>query len=195
MAKSNPLSVPRSLLSMALLSCVLAGGPAQAQIYKCEGPDGVVEYSNSPAAAQGNRKCSVVQLNPITTIPAPRLPARAAPAAGDSAAAPAPAPGASAPGAANAARPAGAEGFPRVDTATQRVRDNDRRAILEDELKKEEGKLVDLRKEYNDGEPERLGSERNYQRYLDRVQRLKDDIGRSEANIASIKRELAAIRN
>lgn len=193
MAKSNPPTVPRLLLALALPACVLVGGPAQAQIYKCEGPDGVVEYSNSPAAAQGNRRCSVVQLNPITTIPAPRLPPRATAPAGGAAANGAA--GSTAPGAANAARPAGSEGFPRVDTATQRVRDNDRRAILDEELKKEEEKLAELRKEYNDGEPERLGSERNYQRYLDRVQRLKDDIGRSEANIASIKRELAAIRN
>ena len=68
------------------------------------------------------------------------------------------------------------------------------RRILEDELSKEEAKLADLRKEFNGGEPERRGDERNYQKYLDRVQRLKDDIGRSEVNIASLKRELASVR-
>ncbi len=62
-------------------------------------------------------------------------------------------------------------------------------------MRKEEGKLAEIRKEYNNGEPDRLGSERNYQRYLDRVQRLKDDIARSETNIATIKKELAAIRD
>lgn len=186
----------RSGLFPVLTAGALLGGPAQAQIYKCEGPDGVVEYSNSPNAAQAGRRCTAVQLNPITTIPAPKLPARAAPpapAAGGSATpgAPAPGPGASAP----AARPVGQEAFPRVDSATQKARDTDRRRILEDELKKEEDKLAELRKEYNDGEPERLGNERNYQKYLDRVQRLKDEIGRSELNIASLKRELGAIRN
>lgn len=62
-------------------------------------------------------------------------------------------------------------------------------------MRKEESKLAEIRKEYNNGEPDRLGSERNYQRYLDRVQRLKDDIARSETNIATIKKELAAIRD
>ena len=62
-------------------------------------------------------------------------------------------------------------------------------------MRKEEAKLAEIRKEYNNGEPDRLGSERNYQRYLDRVQRLKDDIARSEANIATIKKELSAIRD
>ena len=62
-------------------------------------------------------------------------------------------------------------------------------------MRKEEGKLAEIRKEYNNGEPDRLGSERNYQRYLDRVQRLKDDIARSETNIATIKKEIAAIRD
>ena len=55
-------------------------------------------------------------------------------------------------------------------------------------------RLESLRREYNDGQPERLGSERNYQKYLDRVERLKEDIARSEANIGSLQRELAAIR-
>lgn len=36
--------------------------------------------------------------------------------------------------------------------------------------------LEDKKKEYNDGEPKRFGSERNYQKYLDRIQRLKDEI-------------------
>ncbi|HPA91442.1 MAG TPA: DUF4124 domain-containing protein, partial [Quisquiliibacterium sp.] len=80
-------------------------------------------------------------------------------------------------------------------SSTQRARDNDRRRILEEEMRKEEAKLAEIRKEYNNGEPDRLGSERNYQRYLDRVQRLKDDIARSEANIATIKKELSAIRD
>ncbi|HQP68573.1 MAG TPA: DUF4124 domain-containing protein, partial [Quisquiliibacterium sp.] len=80
-------------------------------------------------------------------------------------------------------------------SSTQRARDNDRRRILEEEMRKEEAKLAEIRKEYNNGEPDRLGSERNYQRYLDRVQRLKDDIARSEANIATIKKELLAIRD
>lgn len=171
----------RSGLFPMLAVLAFHAGPAQAQIYKCVGPDGVVEYSNAPS--QANRRCTEMQLSPITTIPAPRLPRAAQPG------------GAAQPPAAPAARSASPADFPRVDGATQKARDTDRRGILEEELRKEEAKLAELRDEYKDGEPDRLGSERNYQRYLDRVQRLKEDIGRSEANIASLKRELGALRN
>ena len=75
----------------------------------------------------------------------------------------------------------------------QRRRDSDARRILEAELKREEQNLAALQKEYNGGEPERLGSERNYQRYLDRVAEMKAGIERKEADIAAIKRELAKL--
>ena len=84
-------------------------------------------------------------------------------------------------------------GFPKVDSATQKARDTDRRRILEDELHDKEAKLADLKREYNNGEPERQGNERNYQRYLDRVQRLKGDIARAESDIGSIKSEIAKV--
>ena len=175
------------LLALALSAAAFA--PAQAQIYKCEGADGVVEYSNAPSGA-GAHNCKMMQLAPITTIPAPKLPPPK-PAAAGKGAADSPAGGAGT----AAARPAGPENFPRVDSATQRARDSDRKRILEDELRKEEDKLAELRKEYNNGEPERLGDERNYQKYLDRVQRLREDIARSEASLLAIRRELGTIRN
>ena len=180
-----------------VLAAVFAGASAHAsaQIYRCEGPDGVVEYSNSPAAAQSGRNCRAIEISPITTIPAPKLPPRApAPATGAQPGAAGSATGTGSTAATAAARPPGSENFPRVDAATQKSRDGDRRRILEDELRKEELRLAELRKEYNDGEPERVGGERNYQKYLDRVQRLKEDLARSESNVAAIRRELGAIR-
>jgi hypothetical protein len=82
----------------------------------------------------------------------------------------------------------------RTDTADQRSKDSDARMILEAELKKAEAKQVELLKEYNNGEPERLGPEtRNNQKYLDRVAELKGAIGRNDADIAGIKRELSRI--
>jgi hypothetical protein len=81
-----------------------------------------------------------------------------------------------------------------VDAAAQRSRDSDRRKILQDELDREQTRLEEFRKEFNGGEPERLGNERNYQKYLDRVERLKGDIARSEANVASLRRELESVR-
>ena len=81
----------------------------------------------------------------------------------------------------------------RVDPSAQRARDNDARRILADELRREEERLAALQKEFNNGEPERRGDERNYQRYLDRVAELKAGILRKESDIAAIKRELAKL--
>jgi hypothetical protein len=165
-------------------------GAAHAQIFRCEGPNGVIEYTNAPpSGAQSGRSCKTVDAS-ITVIPAPKTPPVRA-------AAPAPAAGSGGGGAATGAAPrpaASPDGFPKVDPATQRTRDSDRRRILEDELKKEEARLAEVQKEYNNGEPERRGDERNYQKYLDRVQRLKEDIARTEGNLATIRRELSALK-
>ena len=84
--------------------------------------------------------------------------------------------------------------FPKVDSSAQKARDNDRRQILVDELKAEEQKLAALKLEYNGGEPERQGNERNYAKYLERVAHMKDNIGRAEKNVEALKREIANIR-
>ena len=78
----------------------------------------------------------------------------------------------------------------RVDPAAQRSRDSDARRILENELKTEEDNLAALKKEFNNGQPERLGNEQNYQKYVDRVAQLSAAITRKEADIAAIRREL-----
>lgn len=83
----------------------------------------------------------------------------------------------------------------RIEAGAQRGRDNDRRKILEEELASEQKRLADLRSEFNNGEPERRGDERNFQRYADRVEKLKADISRSEANVESLKREVSTARN
>jgi hypothetical protein len=165
----------RSWLALVLLAAAPAmPSVAQAQVWRCETPGGGIEYSNSPASSRDAR-CRAVDLPNLTTIPAPKLPAQPA-AKGGSTATPTPA------------------GFPRVDAGAQRSRDLDRRRILEDELRKEEARLGELRAEFNGGEPDRRGDERNYQKYLDRVQRLRDDIARSESSIASLKREVTSLR-
>jgi hypothetical protein len=51
-----------------------------------------------------------------------------------------------------------------------------------------------LLKEYNNGEPEKIGGEaRNYQKYLDRVTELKASLARNESDIAGIRRELGRV--
>lgn len=150
-------------------------GAASAQssdVYMCKGANGVPEYRNGNP---GNSKdCKKLNLPDVVTVPGG---ARTAPAGGGKAAATSPA------------------AFPRVDSATQKNRDGERRAVLEQELQGEEARLAGMRAEYNNGEPERQGNEKNYQKYLDRVARLRDDITRSEANVASLRRELSNLKD
>ena len=40
---------------------------------------------------------------------------------------------------------------------------------------------------------ERLGDERNYQKYLDRVDRLKDEVAQAAQNVSSIRREIDSL--
>ncbi|TFZ05821.1 hypothetical protein EZ313_03965 [Ramlibacter henchirensis] len=90
----------------------------------------------------------------------------------------------------------GASGQPgsRVDSGEQKARDADARLILEAELKKAEARQAELQKEWNNGEPEKLGPEhRNHQKYLDRVAELKAAIARNETDIAGIRRELGRL--
>ncbi len=96
-------------------------------------------------------------------------------------------------GSTGASGPPSAGGNPntRVQQAEQRARDSDARRILEEELRKEEATLEAMRKDYNNGEPDRRGDERNAQKYLDRVAEMKAAITRKEADIAAIRRELA----
>ena len=79
----------------------------------------------------------------------------------------------------------------KVDAQEQKARDTDARKILQDELIKAQASLEALQKEYNNGQPERQGDEKNYQKYLDRTADLKAQIARTESDIGAITRELA----
>lgn len=81
----------------------------------------------------------------------------------------------------------------KVSSDDQKARDTDRRKILEAELRKEEDALASLQKEYNNGQPDRKGDERNFQKYQDRVNEMKAEITRREADVAALKRELASL--
>ena len=62
---------------------------------------------------------------------------------------------------------------------------------IENQIADEESRLSDLKNEYKDGTPDRIGSERNnYQRYLDRVERLKGEIAVREINLSNLQRNL-----
>jgi len=85
-------------------------------------------------------------------------------------------------------------GFPKVDGETQKQRDNDRRRILEQELANEQKLLEQARKELAVQDSMRLGSERNYQRVLDRLEPYKKKVKLHEDNVANLRRELAGSR-
>lgn len=141
---------------------------AQERIYRCGN-----EYTNTvPNNAQA-RGCKLVEGGNVTVVQGTR------------------------PAAAPTTRPAAASApasVPRIDTSEQKARDSDARQILESELKKAEVRQADLLKEYNNGEPDKQGSEaRNYQKYLDRVAEMKANLARLDSDIAGIRRELGRL--
>ena len=160
---------------LGLLFALLTPLPAAAQagaVYRCPGPP--VLYTDALSAEEArDRGCRTIEGAPITVIQATK---------------PRPAAGGAGPGA-SAAR--GGDG--KVEPAAQRQRDGDARRILEAELKREEDKLVVHKREYNNGEPERRGEERNFQRYMDRVAEMKAGIARTESDIAALKREITKL--
>lgn len=155
------------------LAAVLGAGAAQAQtrIFRCGNT-----YTNDAHEAQA-KGCKPLDGGNVTVVQGTKV--QSAAVRPTSAVASPSAPGAL-PGA-------------RIDAGDQRARDADARQILEAELKKAEARRTELTREYNNGEPERRGDERNYQKYLDRVAELKVAIERNESDIAGIKRELSRL--
>ncbi|MES2297628.1 MAG: DUF4124 domain-containing protein [Pseudomonadota bacterium] len=84
--------------------------------------------------------------------------------------------------------------FPKVGGAQQKARDGERRQILDDELKNEEKKLAELKREFNNGEPERNGADRSSPKYQEKVAQLRESIARAEKNIEALKREIALVK-
>lgn len=160
--------------TMALAAALLgAASFAHAQLYVCSDAQGHKTYTDK----RENAACKLLELPGAMTEP----PRRSAPVA--------------TPAARAALPPASGTGnFPRVDGAEQRARDLDRRQILQDELRSEEQKLAAQRQEFNQGQPERQGNERNYAKYQERVAQLKDNLSRTQQNVEALKREIANIR-
>jgi hypothetical protein len=156
------------ILAGLTFATVAAAQPGSTVVYRCPGPPVLYTDALSTKEAQ-ERGCKAIEGAPVTVMPSTP---RAKPA----------------PVASTTPRPEA-----RVDPGEQRTRDSESRRILEAELQREQSQLADLQKEYNNGEPERRGDERNYQRYLDRVAELKASISRKEADIAALKRELAKL--
>jgi hypothetical protein len=83
---------------------------------------------------------------------------------------------------------------PKVDQTTQRQRDDDRRNILEGELRAEEERLAEAKRVLAEQESIRGGDERNYQRVLERLKPYQEAVEQHEKNIAALRQELANLR-
>ncbi|WP_349742339.1 hypothetical protein [Roseateles cavernae] len=162
----------RPALLLIGLTCG-AAAEAQSVVYRCPGPPVLYTDALTPKEAQ-DKGCRSIEGTPITVLQGQR-------------------PRAAAPATNGAASAAARSGDGRVDPAQQRSRDGERRKVLETELRESEERLAALQREYQGGQPERRGDERNFQKYLDRVAELKTSITRQENDIQALKREISKL--
>lgn len=137
---------------------------AHAEIYKIIDANGKITYSNIPT--KGAQR---LNLEPLSTVSGGKPRSASV----------------------NNSTPAN---FPKVDGETQKKRDDMRRKLLNDELAAEMKHLGEAKLALSDGENVRLGNERNYQKYLDRVQGLRENVALHEKNIAALQKELANLK-
>jgi hypothetical protein len=159
------------MISVIYFFCIQAAR-AQDRLYRCDNNF----YTNDLKKPEAVN-CKPVEGGNVTVVQGVRPPPTAASAA-SAAGRP-------------AAPPTAGGSAPRVDSADQKARDSDARAILEAELKKAESRRTELAREFNNGEPEKRGDEtRNHQKYLDRVNEIKSALARTDNDIGGIQREL-----
>lgn len=153
----------RGLIRCFFAAAALAAQPAIADIYKCVDAEGHTTYTNDKSRASG---CKTLASDvPVSSVPGPVA----------------------------APKPAAGAGFPSVSGDQQKARDSERRRILEAELATESRNLEEARKALTEGEAVRLGNERNYQKYLDRIQGLKDNVALHERNVDALRKELSKL--
>ena len=158
----------RNLLAIALLGTAIT--PLQAQAVLCKYIDEAGNITYSDSEVKGAKKGRCFEAPPVPQPP-PQRPAAVTPNPPDAARKP-----------------------PFANDTQPRSREEARRRILEQELAQEEKALEDARKALAAAEDVRLGSEKNYQRYLDRVQPLRDEVANHERNVQQLRQELAKLR-
>ena len=169
----------KPLLLFAWLICLAELCASQAfalgtDMFVCTDDNGVRTYQN-----QANGKgCRKLNLEPLTSIPAPKSSSN---------------PNASANSASTPSKQSASPVSAARYDASIANRESDRRRILEDELRREELKLGELKAEFNQGQPERRADDKTPQKYQERTARLKDDISRAESNINALKREISKL--
>ena len=87
--------------------------------------------------------------------------------------------------------------FPKVDSDTQKKRDDMRHQILQEELATEERLLAEARQTLKEAEGARGDRESNKlpSNYLERLQQLKENVVLHEKNIQALKLEIANLKH
>ena len=156
-----------------LFGAILLAPPATADICKYIDVEGRIIYSNVDLPDTRRIDCTVISSDGNRKS-SPNSPG--APAASRS----------------RAPTPAG---FPRVDGATQKNRDDLRRRVLNEELASEEKSLAEARSIYNNGTPIPLAEERgNPVKLAERVSRLRQTVQLHERNVEALRKEIGNIR-
>ena len=187
---------------MAGLAAVAMSGAAwsQSTIYKHVDESGRVTYTNKPM-----KGATVLELDPITTIPGTPAPA-AAPTAVKAVA--------KVEVVDRADKPAVQPTLAAIEPQVQRKRDNDRRRILEEELTREEATLTQVREsimqeqqnpqlvaavramqQANEPSPTQMAEMRgNIEKASGRIRGLQATVAEHEKNIEALKKELGALK-
>ena len=153
------------------LSLFVADAIHAQSVYRCPGPPPLYTDNLSPPDA---RKLQCIELSDIPlTIAQPRRRLQASTYSNTNKTASAPITTSDYPNNSNI----------RISSAEQKARDRDAKRILQEELAREELSLQELTRELNNGQPDRKANEKNYQRYLDRVAQMQDQLARKKADI------------
>lgn len=157
---------PMSLARFPLLLCLILAAPAQAEIYKYVDENGHVTFTD--VYRKGAKRII--------------LPG-----------APAPLPPSSKPSRRASYTPSPAD-FPRIDSGTQKRRDDIRRQVLQDEISGERRNADEARSQLALGERLRPGERATDATYLNRVKKLQATVEQHDQNVSSIQRELANLK-
>jgi chromosome segregation ATPase len=202
----------KTVLIAGFAVAVSASALAQTTIYKHVDESGRVTYTNKPM-----KGATVMELEPITIVPTP--PAVVAAAKSNATASLEKSNAAIEKESRPEAKPTVATLTPvatlaSIDISTQKKRDNERRRILEDELKQEEGSLATLRNALSqeqqnpaliaavraaqqtvDPSPSQLAEFRvNIDKVSGRIRGLQSTAAEHEKNIEALKKELGALK-
>lgn len=164
---------------------LLFAGPAVADTCKYEGADGRIIYTNIPLKGAKKISCFGIEGAPSSSG------------------------GGSRTGKASSFSQPTPSNFPRVDSSTQRQRDDARRKILDDELANEQKALEQAKKDYAEGEenPETFKTtiagkngkpqtvtRRDVAGFEEKMKKLQENVDLHERNIQMLQKEIAGIK-